>query len=1398
MAGTYYLTILPETSKLAPGIRKAAEQAERGLKVAPEFDTSGAQTAGKKAGRDLARSIESNGADVGRMIRTDGARSAGQTAGREVNAGLQAANIGRGVSAQLETNLSRDATGIGSRVGAAIGRGLRTATAVAGAGLTAVLGGAIASGVRRLTAIDDARFKLRGLGNDTQQVEAIMQNAKDAVLGTAFGLDEAATTAASAVAAGIKSGTELTDYLKLTADTAAIAGTNLADMGAIFNKVQTSGRAFTDDLNMLADRGLPIFQWLQDEYHVTAEELAKMVQDGKVDAQTFRKVIAENIGGAAQEMGGSVRGTLSNLKAAYSRFGAELSGPIFAAVIPFATSFTKVFDSLTAQLKPVLEQITAQVQPWAERTGAAISQWFDNGGLQRVVDWFVQLKDTIAGFVSGDSGGDTLQQLSAGAASLGEAAKNAGPALQTVGSALGAFGQALIQVGPETLTQIMVPAMNLFAGALKFVADNANWAVPTIIALGGAFLGLKAVGSTVGPLVTLWNNIFNAARTPLILAQNAAIRQQSAAMTQLSIALGTNTVQQNLNAESQAASVAATNAGTAATTRGRIATIASTVAEKAKAVALRATAAAQWALNAALRANPIGLIITAVVALGTALWAFFTKTETGRKLWDKIWNGIKAVATPVIEWLKNTLSTAWQAIQPGLQKIGEIAKAAFGALGNAIKTVWDFIEPAIAAFGRFYAALVKWQFDNVITALKLVGSTISWLWQNVAVPAFQGIGLVIQTWWAGVQVVWNALTTAISFVGDKMLWLWQNVFVPAWEGIKIGIGAAWDFISDIFEKIKTGFDALKNGVVTVAGAIKDGITKAFSGLADIIKAPLHALGTFLAGVPDSVFGVSIPGASTIKSWGQSLQGLATGGVVRGPGTGRSDSMLGYPAMVRVSNGEFVVNAAATRKFLPLLQAINSGSLSGLLPGFADGGLVSADDLVNFAKGVEGQPYKWGGTNWGDCSGAVSAIANYATGRDPFSSRFATATEGAELRKRGFKDGLGPPGSLNIGWYNGGPGGGHTAATLPNGVNFEMGGKRGNGQYGGSAAGADDPQFTNHMHLPPEYFTGLDGLSGSTYGSTSVSAIGGSTSASSGGSSGTGGGSYRPATDKELQSSSNRVYNAQNSVKQAQQAVDDKQYAVDKAQRRVDELRAQGKDTTDAEHTLEKNQRELADAHERLRRAEEKSAQVQEEDNELRTKGKFVPGKGSKSSGGEGGLDGKDFGKTFVEGVLETIGLDGSLFSNPFEWPTVKSAMAGLNFLGGLFKGSEDQAAGELGAATSPGGFAAGAADAVGLGEMLSPLQSEVPEDFQSGTPQLAPGQYNPATAGVNSVAGAAGPADVLSAFAPRGPLPGPADQQQPQVVDNSINIQQAGMDPAALRNEIRAEQNQRTRTTVRR
>ncbi|MGH6978201.1 MAG: hypothetical protein ACRED4_02745, partial [Brevundimonas sp.] len=63
-----------------------------------------------------------------------------------------------------------------------------------------------------------------------------------------------------------------------------------------------------------------------------------------------------------------------------------------------------------------------------------------------------------------------------------------------------------------------------------------------------------------------------------------------------------------------------------------------------------------------------------------------------------------------------------------------------------------------------------------------------------------------------------------------------------------------------------------------------------------------------------------------------IAGMATGGHVRGPGTGTSDSI---PVML--SDGEFVVRASQTKKHKKLLEALNAG----MVPGYASGGLVTA-------------------------------------------------------------------------------------------------------------------------------------------------------------------------------------------------------------------------------------------------------------------------------------------------------------------------------------------------------------------------------------------------------------------------------------------------------------------------
>jgi hypothetical protein len=150
---------------------------------------------------------------------------------------------------------------------------------------------------------------------------------------------------------------------------------------------------------------------------------------------------------------------------------------------------------------------------------------------------------------------------------------------------------------------------------------------------------------------------------------------------------------------------------------------------------------------------------------------------------------------------------------------------------------------------------------------------------------------------------------------------------------------------------------------------------------------------------------------------------------------------------------------------------NLGSLTNPTDLVTGGNRVAA--LFATAQALEGTPYSQALRN--DCSGMVSQLASAALGLPPPSAakRFTTVNEGEWLAQHGFQPGIGPPGALNIGW-NPAPGNmGHTAATLPGGINAESGGSGGGFRFGPTAGGAFQPNFTQHAWLPvsPGYAEG---------------------------------------------------------------------------------------------------------------------------------------------------------------------------------------------------------------------------------------------------------------------------------------------------------------------------------------
>ena len=146
-------------------------------------------------------------------------------------------------------------------------------------------------------------------------------------------------------------------------------------------------------------------------------------------------------------------------------------------------------------------------------------------------------------------------------------------------------------------------------------------------------------------------------------------------------------------------------------------------------------------------------------------------------------------------------------------------------------------------------------------------------------------------------------------------------------------------VGGLFNQKNMSFDELLTASMTTSETLigmKAQDQKLFGSLGESFLSGLDGLGDLLGGALQSLGGLFGGGSGGFDIGSLITTGLsffaAEGGLVKGPGTGTSDSIA-----AALSNNEFVVNAKATKKHLGLLHAINSGNLRK----FAEGGLVSS-------------------------------------------------------------------------------------------------------------------------------------------------------------------------------------------------------------------------------------------------------------------------------------------------------------------------------------------------------------------------------------------------------------------------------------------------------------------------
>lgn len=313
-------------------------------------------------------------------------------------------------------------------------------------------------------------------------------------------------------------------------------------------------------------------------------------------------------------------------------------------------------------------------------------------------------------------------------------------------------------------------------------------------------------------------------------------------------------------------------------------------------IALSAARGAMLAFNLAIATNPITAIIVGITAVVAALVWFFTKTETGKAIWQgfvdfikQAWNGIVEFFSAIWSGITTGASTLWTGIQAVWSIAVETLKSLWEGVVEFFSGLWTGIQTAASTAWNFIVtsitAIVQPFIDSFMNGWNILKEGLTAVWE--------GVKMVIQGAWefikaivmGAVLIVIDLVTGNFSKLKEDLQMIWEAIKAAVqmvWEGIKFVItaivGVTVALIKNAWEGLKAGLEAIWNFLSTTAStiwnALKTAVTTIVTGLVNGIKALWEGFKSFFTTLINIVQSIAVNTWNSIKSSVTSIiQGL---------------------------------------------------------------------------------------------------------------------------------------------------------------------------------------------------------------------------------------------------------------------------------------------------------------------------------------------------------------------------------------------------------------------------------------------------------------------------------------------------------------------------------------------
>lgn len=792
----------------------------------------------------------------------------------------------KGVGKAIENAFDGPSKSTGQKAGQSIGSGLSggfaaKVGAVAGIASTvfskvaSVVTGSLNSAISRADQMNNFPKVMKNLGYSSEDAAASIKKISSALDGL--------PTTSSAMTGMVQQLAPLTSNLD--------QATNIA---LAFNNAMLAGGAST----------------MEQENALT--QYTQMLSAGKVDMQAWRSIQAA-MPGQLNQVAEAMLGAGKNSNDLYEAMknGSISFDDFNKKVMELNQNGFGKYASFAQQAKDATQGIGTAMENVQNRAAKAVQKVIEAVGVENIAgaingfsSQFGKIGDAAAGMVTGVKGwfGKAAQAAQPLVSIWQSDFGQLGVYLKGLASNAQAFGGSLLDVvtnggGLQNfltgLNNIISPLVNwwitltrnvsIFIGTLSdsggvqaFLASLSElWKGLTQLGQGlaDAVTGFLAVGQNGGVAASigqLVGDAFNAA-APLVKSLGSALQSVGDWASEHGDAIRT---------------VIAGIAGGFAAFKTASLISAAVTALKSFDVAAKIAAAGQWVLNAAMNANPIVLVVTAIGALVAALVWFFTQTETGRKAWASFTSFLSSAWQSVVSFVtslgQNIANFFTQTIPNAIQSVIQWFQQLPSAIGTALSNLITSIGTWAVSFGQSALQAGQQFVSNIANFLTNLPATIAyWLAYGITFVVLWAAQLGSQAISAGQQFLANLGTFFVQLPGNIWNWLTSTVASVASWAAQMGanaLSAGSQFLSNVgtfISQLPSNVGSWLSGAVSAAASF---VGRMASNAVNAGSRFLSSIGSYISQVPGRI-GAGLSGA--ISAVGSFASSMASGALRAG-------------------------------------------------------------------------------------------------------------------------------------------------------------------------------------------------------------------------------------------------------------------------------------------------------------------------------------------------------------------------------------------------------------------------------------------------------------------------------------------------------------------------------------